>query len=78
MKLLAAGTLCACLFLSGCTRNEVNQYSVFEYEASDDVVMMSLKTSGNVVPWVLEVVCAAVAAAPAVALQALAGYVNSR
>jgi hypothetical protein len=78
MKLLAAGVLCACLFLSGCTRNEVNRYSMFEYAASDDVLMMSLKTSGNVVPWVLGAVCMAVAAAPGAALQALAAYANSR
>jgi hypothetical protein len=78
MKVFAAGVLCACLFLSGCSRQQVNQVSVFEYEASDDALMMSLKTSGNIVPWVVMGVAAVVAAAPGAALEALAAYANSR
>lgn len=78
MRVLTVGVLCAALLMTGCSRNQVNQYSLFEYEASDDALMMSLKTTGNVVPWVVGAVCLTVAAAPGAALEALAGYVNSR
>ena len=54
MRLLAIGLLSGALLTSGCTRQEVNEYSVFEYRSSDDTCDVALKTSGNLLPWVGE------------------------
>jgi len=78
MRIFMAGVLCGCLLLSGCSRQKVNEVSVFEYESGDDALMTTLKTSGNVVPWIVEFVCLSIAAAPELALQALVAYANSR
>ena len=78
MRVLTVGVLCGCLFLSGCTRQQMNEVSVIEYEAGDDAALMALKTAGNFVPWIGEFVVILIAAAPELALRALEAYVNSR
>jgi len=77
MRLLTIGLLCGALLMSGCSRQQVNEVSVFEYEAGDEVPMMVLKTSGNVIPWVVGFVVLAIAAAPEAAIQALAATAAS-
>jgi hypothetical protein len=69
MRGLTIGLLCAALLMSGCTRQQVNSYSVFEYEAGDNAFLVMLKTTGNLVPWVGGAVVLAVMAAPQAALQ---------
>jgi len=49
-----AVVICLCLFLSGCTYQEVNEYSLFKYRHNDDIGMTTLKTAGNVIPWTVE------------------------
>lgn len=53
MRRLLIGALLA-LFLSGCSYQEVNQYSPFKYRSSDDAGMVTLKTAGNLLPWTAE------------------------
>ena len=72
MRVLTVGVLCGVLLLSGCTRRQVNEVSVFEYEAGDNAFLVMLKTTGNIVPWVGGVAVLAVMAAPQVVLQAAA------
>jgi hypothetical protein len=52
MRVLASGLLCGCLLMSGCTRQQVNSVSVFDYEKADEAGDVALKTMGNLVPWV--------------------------
>jgi len=78
MRVLTVGVLCGCLLLSGCSRQKVNEVSVFEYKSGDDALMTALKTSGNVVPWVAGFVFLVIVAAPGAALQAAVAASNSR
>jgi len=78
MRVFTIGLLCGVLLMSGCTRQQVNEVSVIEYDAGDDAAMMALKTAGNVVPWMGEFLVILLAAAPELALRALEAYVNSR
>ena len=72
MRVLTIGVLCGVLLMSGCTRQQVNSYSVFEYEAGDNALQVMLKSTGNLLPWVGGIAVLAVMAAPQLALQAAA------
>ena len=52
-------TIALSLFLSGCSYQDVNQYSPFKYRSSDDAGDIALKTAGNILPWTGETVLAA-------------------
>jgi len=70
--------LCGLLLMSGCRRQEVNDYSVFKYSAGDDVCDMSLKTAGNFIPWIGEGVGIASAYALIFGWRVLLEYLASR
>lgn len=78
MRFLTVGLLCGALLMSGCTRQQVNEVSVFEYRSGDDAGMLVLKTAGNIFPWVGEFLVLLILAAPELALEALIAYANSR
>jgi hypothetical protein len=78
MRALAIAVLCGCLLMSGCRRQEVNDYSVFKYSAGDDICEMSLKTAGNVIPWLGEGVVYTSFYALLFGWQALLQYLASR
>jgi uncharacterized membrane protein YccF (DUF307 family) len=77
-RVLTIGLLCGVLLMSGCRRQEVNDYSVFKYGAGDDVCEMSLKTAGNVLPWMGEGVVYASFWALIFGWRALLQYLASR
>ena len=56
MRVLTVGLLCGLLLISGCTRQQVNQYSVIAYDEGDEAETVALKTAGNLVPWAAEIV----------------------
>jgi hypothetical protein len=60
MRILTIGLLCGALAVTGCTRQEVNQYSVITYEEADETGTLLLKTAGNLVPWAAESVACVV------------------
>lgn len=49
--------LAVCLLLSGCTWQEVNEYSLFKYRPGESAGKVALKTAGNIVPWAFEATC---------------------
>jgi outer membrane lipoprotein SlyB len=66
----AAIVVSLALLLSGCSMQDVNDYSLFKYRYSDDAGEMALKTMGNIVPWTVE---AAVVGTVAGTVAAVAG-----
>jgi hypothetical protein len=56
MRVFTIGFLWGVLLISGCTRQQVNQYSVISDDEDDEAETIALKTAGNLVPWAAEAV----------------------
>ena len=72
IALLVAG-----LLLSGCTRSDVNEVSVFKYAASDNVAETTLKTLGNLLPWTFTAVIGVAAGAVVLGVMGAVAAVES-